>query len=72
MTFDRCCVGVEHVTDLVLHPAMVYDGEGSVLADFFADARAGRPIRLVGKEGLRWPVVQQEDGSWQFNSKLQA
>lgn len=54
-------IAAEHVTDLVLHPAMVYDGEGSVLADFFADARAGRPIRLVGKEGLRWPVVHRKD-----------
>lgn len=54
-------IAAEHVTGLVLHPAMVYDGEGSVLANFFADARAGRPIRLVGKEGLRWPVVHRKD-----------
>jgi nucleoside-diphosphate-sugar epimerase len=54
-------IAAKHVTGLILHPAMVYDGEGSVLAGFFADTRAGRPIRLVGKEGVRWPVVHRRD-----------
>jgi nucleoside-diphosphate-sugar epimerase len=57
----RRLFAAKHVAGLILHPAMVYDGEGSVLAGFFADARAGRPIRLVGKEAVRWPVVHRRD-----------
>lgn len=46
----------------VIHPAMVHDGHaGGVFRRFAADAEAGRPIRVVGSEAVRWPLVHRDD-----------
>lgn len=45
----------------VIHPAMVHDGHsGGVFRRFAADAEAGRPIRVVGSEAVRWPLVDRD------------
>ena len=46
----------------VIHPAMVHDGHtGGVFRRFAADAEAGRPIRVVGSEAVRWPLVHRDE-----------
>lgn len=46
----------------VIHPAMVHDGHaGGVFRRFAADAEAGRPIRVVGSDAVRWPLVHRDD-----------
>ena len=49
------------VTGLVVHPALVYDGRGGVLASFMEQARNGGPVLVVGSEDVRWPLVHAED-----------
>lgn len=49
------------VDGIVLHPAMVYDGDGGVFARFAADAKGRDAVRVVGSEAVRWPLVHRED-----------
>ncbi|MCP4328521.1 MAG: NAD-dependent epimerase/dehydratase family protein [Alphaproteobacteria bacterium] len=49
------------VDAVIVHPAMVYDRDGGVISMFLEDARAGGPIRIVGTEGVRWPMVHRDD-----------
>lgn len=49
------------VEPLIIHPAMVYEGQGGVFSSFARDAIERRAIRIVGGEGVRWPLVHSED-----------
>lgn len=46
---------------IVIHPAMVYEPAGGVFSRFHLDAMAGRRIRVVGSESVRWPLVHSHD-----------
>ncbi|MBS0374550.1 MAG: NAD-dependent epimerase/dehydratase family protein [Proteobacteria bacterium] len=50
--------GVEAV---VVHPAMVYGAGAGVFARFRDEAEGGAPVRIVGGERVRWPLVHAED-----------
>ena len=45
----------------IIHPAMVYDGEGGAFARFMANARKNDPIEIWGDAGIRWPLVHRDD-----------
>src|SRR6478752_1584734 len=49
------------IAPIVIHPAMVYEPAAGVFASFVAEARKRRPIRVVGGEHVRWPLVHRED-----------
>ena len=51
----------EGVAPIVIHPAMVYEPAAGVFAQFVAEARQRRAIRVVGGEHVRWPLVHRED-----------
>jgi nucleoside-diphosphate-sugar epimerase len=51
----------EGVAPIVIHPAMVYEPGAGVFAQFVAEARKRRAIRVVGGEHVRWPLVHRED-----------
>jgi nucleoside-diphosphate-sugar epimerase len=50
----------DDVDGIVVHPAMVYGGEGGVLRRFARDAQSGT-VRIVGDEAVRWPLVHCDD-----------
>ncbi len=50
----------EEVAGIVVHPAMVYGGEGGVFRRFARDAASGS-VRVVGAESVRWPLVHCDD-----------
>jgi nucleoside-diphosphate-sugar epimerase len=45
----------------VLRPGCVYGGKQSLLADWFAAAEQGRPLKLVGDGKNRWALVDIHD-----------
>lgn len=45
----------------VLRPGCVYGGKQSLLADWFASAEQGRPLRIVGDGKNRWAMVDLHD-----------
>ncbi len=49
------------VHGIVIHPAMVYEGDGGVFARFAADASERNAVRVVGSEAIRWSLVHRED-----------
>jgi nucleoside-diphosphate-sugar epimerase len=50
------------VHGVVIHPGMVWgDDGGGVFGRFASDAREGRPVRVVGGEAVRWPLVHRDD-----------
>lgn len=49
------------VDGIVIHPAMVYAGEGGVFDRFARAAAVGRAIPVVESEAVRWPLVHAED-----------
>jgi nucleoside-diphosphate-sugar epimerase len=49
------------IDGIVIHPAMVYAGEGGVFDRFAGAAAAGRVVPVVGNEAVRWPLVHAED-----------
>jgi nucleoside-diphosphate-sugar epimerase len=49
------------VDGIVIHPAMVYAGEGGVFDRFARAAAAGRAIPVVESEAVRWPLVHADD-----------
>jgi len=51
----------EDVDGIVIHPAMVYGGDGGVFRRFEQDIRERRSIRIVGGEAVRWPLVHCDD-----------
>ena len=57
----KVVLSTPHVRSIVIHPAMVYERDGGVLAQFRDDlARLGR-IRIFGHENIRWPMVHRAD-----------
>jgi len=49
------------VRGAVMHPAMVHaDGSGP-LAAMAEQARAGRPVQVIGSEAVLWPLVHADD-----------
>lgn len=46
---------------IIIHPAMVHGGDGGVLRRFANDAAESRPVRVVGGEDVRWPLVHCDD-----------
>jgi len=46
---------------IVIHPAMVYAGEGGVFDRFARAAAAGEAVPVVASEAVRWPLVHAED-----------
>ena len=54
----HAAAGIRAIT---IHPAMVWDDDGGVLRGMRADARAGRPLTVVGGDGVRWPLVHADD-----------
>lgn len=61
----------EDVDGVVVHPAMVYAGQDGVFRRFAGDARAGRPIRVVGGPAVRWPLVHRDDLAQLYASALE-
>lgn len=51
----------DDVDGIVIHPAMVYAGDGGVFRRFAEDARNRRPIRVVGSAAVRWTLVHRDD-----------
>ena len=49
------------VDGIVIHPAMVYSGDGGVFRRFARDAAERDAIRVVESERVRWPLVHSED-----------
>lgn len=45
----------------VVHPAMVHAEGSGPLAAMAEQARAGRPVRIVGSETVLWPLVHADD-----------
>ncbi len=58
---SRLVLDAPDVHPIVIHPAMVYEPAGGVFRRFHLDAMAGRRIRLVGSESVRWPLVHSHD-----------
>jgi nucleoside-diphosphate-sugar epimerase len=57
----KIVLGDPDVRGIVIHPAMVYERDGGVLAQFSADlAKLGR-VRVFGHEDIRWPMVHRAD-----------
>lgn len=49
------------IDGIVIHPAMVYAGEGGVFDRFARAAAAGQAATVVGREAVRWPLVHADD-----------
>jgi nucleoside-diphosphate-sugar epimerase len=49
------------VHGIVIHPAMVYEGDRGVFTRFAADARERHAVRVVGGEAIHWPLVHRQD-----------
>lgn len=45
----------------VVHPAMVHADDGGPLAAMAEQARAGRPVQVVGSPDVLWPLVHADD-----------
>ncbi|MEM7525758.1 MAG: NAD-dependent epimerase/dehydratase family protein, partial [Pseudomonadota bacterium] len=45
----------------IIHPAMVYEGDGGVFERFLSAAREGRPIEIWGGAETRWPLIHHAD-----------
>jgi nucleoside-diphosphate-sugar epimerase len=49
------------VDGIVIHPAMVWTADGGVFDRFAHDAVGRNAVRVVGGEGVRWPLVHADD-----------
>lgn len=49
------------VRGIVIHPAMVYERDGGVLAQFREDLAKQGKVRIFGGENVRWPMVHRAD-----------
>ncbi len=49
------------VDGLVIHPAMVYGGDGGIFRRFARDAVERPAVRVVGNEAVQWPLVHCDD-----------
>ncbi|GAA2815734.1 nucleoside-diphosphate-sugar epimerase [Aminobacter aminovorans] len=49
------------VEGAVIHPAMVYSGEGGVFSSFIDALRAGHAVDVIGSPEIVWPLVHADD-----------
>jgi nucleoside-diphosphate-sugar epimerase len=49
------------IEPIIIHPAMVYERDAGVFSGFARDSAEQRPIRIVGGESVRWPLVHSDD-----------
>jgi len=54
-------VNTESMDVVMIHPAMVYSGEGGVLNRFIDSARDAGQVEIWGELRTRWPVVHSAD-----------
>ncbi|MDR7220002.1 NAD-dependent epimerase/dehydratase family protein [Aminobacter aminovorans] len=57
----RRVLAAPEVEGTVIHPAMVYSGEGGVFSSFMEAIREGGGIDVVGSIDVVWPLVHAED-----------
>ena len=57
----RMVVEAPQVRGIVIHPAMVYERDGGVLARFREDLSTFGRVRVFGNENIRWPMVHRAD-----------
>jgi len=57
----RMVLGAPQVRGIVIHPAMVYERDGGVLARFRDDLSTFGRVRVFGNENIRWPMVHRAD-----------
>jgi nucleoside-diphosphate-sugar epimerase len=57
----RMVLGASGVRGIVIHPAMVYERDGGVLAGFRDDLSTLGRIRIFSHENIRWPLVHRAD-----------
>lgn len=46
---------------IIIHPAMVYERGAGVFSGFARDAAQRQPVRIIGGESVRWPLVHSDD-----------
>ena len=51
----------EEVDGLAVHPALVVDDSGGVLAGFIDEASRKQPLTIIGNSSVRWPLVHARD-----------
>lgn len=51
----------KRIDGIVVHPAMVYAGDGGVFDRFARAAAEGRDVPVVDSEAVRWPLVHSAD-----------
>jgi nucleoside-diphosphate-sugar epimerase len=51
----------EEVEGMAVHPGLVVDESGGVLAGFIGEARRKRPLTVIGDPGVCWPLVHTRD-----------
>ena len=49
------------IAGVVIHPAMVYTGDGGVFHRLAREAKAGGMVSVVESEAVRWPLVHSDD-----------
>jgi nucleoside-diphosphate-sugar epimerase len=57
----KMVLGASRVRGIVIHPAMVYERDGGVLAQFREDLVKLGKVRVFGNEHIRWPMVHRAD-----------
>jgi nucleoside-diphosphate-sugar epimerase len=57
----RIVLAATNFRGIVIHPAMVYERDGGVLARFRDDLTTLGKVRIVGDEAVRWPMVHRAD-----------
>ena len=67
----RAVVDSEHLTGMVILPAMVYERDGGVLDPMIDDAKKLGKIRLVGSDTTRWSMVHRYDLAMLFALMLE-
>lgn len=57
----RRVISSDLVEGMVVHPALVFEAMGGVLAQFLEPAGRGEPLTIIGNRDVRWPLVHAED-----------
>jgi len=57
----RMVLEAPQVRGVVIHPAMVYERDGGVLARFRDDLLTLGRVRVLGNENIHWPMVHRAD-----------
>jgi nucleoside-diphosphate-sugar epimerase len=57
----RIVLEAPQVRGIVIHPAMVYERDGGVLARFRDDLSTFGRVRVFGNENVHWPMVHRVD-----------